>query len=57
MELPKSVACAADDYAMPHTLCNIAKNMILLPSLYPSYEVQYVLTSNKHHYGDEKHDA
>jgi len=38
---------------------NIAKKMILLPFLHPSYEVQYayVLTPNEHHNGDEERDA
>jgi hypothetical protein len=43
--------------SMQYHIRNIAKNMILLPSLHPYYEVQYVLTPNKHHRGDEEHDA
>jgi len=36
---------------------NIAKNMILHPSLHPSHAVQYVLTPNDHHHGDTEHAA
>jgi hypothetical protein len=36
---------------------NIAKNMILLPSLHPSYEFQYVLNPNEYPHGAEEPDA
>jgi hypothetical protein len=43
--------------SMQYHASNIAKNIILLPSLHPSDAVQYVLAPNEHHHGDIEHNA